>query len=88
MYASQTGSIPLRISNTSTAAAATRPPIRRTLVAPGFPEPFSRGSGSLAIRQTRIALEIEPHRYAKIIMPSAVALITRFRLIRVVLLAT
>ncbi|MEB3019379.1 hypothetical protein, partial [Streptococcus agalactiae] len=47
-----------------------------------------RGSGSLAIRQTRIALEIEPHRYAKIIMPSAVALITRFRLIMVVLLAT
>lgn len=36
----------------------------------------------------QIALEIEPHRYAKIIMPSAVALITRFRLIMVVLLAT
>ena len=61
-YAPQTGSIPFRTSKIKTATAAPLPPIRSTLVAPGFPEPLSRGSGNPAMRQTRMALEIEPQR--------------------------
>ncbi len=75
-YAPQTGNMPLRMSKISTATAAPLPPIRNTFVAPGLPEPLSRGSGSPAMRQTRMALEIEPQRYAKRIIPGAIALIS------------
>ncbi|GGC12782.1 hypothetical protein GCM10007171_32470 [Dickeya fangzhongdai] len=37
------------------------------------------------MRQIRIALEIEPHRYATIIIPGAITLINGFRPIKVVL---
>ena len=43
-------------------------PILNTFVAPGLPEPFSLGSGKPLILQTNIALEIEPAKYATIII--------------------
>src|SRR5699024_1830365 len=75
-YAPQTGNIPFRTSKISTATAAPLPPIRNTLVAPGLPEPLVRGSGSPHKRQTRMALEMEPQRYAMRIIPGAIALIS------------
>jgi glycerol-3-phosphate acyltransferase PlsY len=45
-------------------AAAFLPPIRITLVAPGFLEPSARGSAKPITRQTIIALEMEPNKYA------------------------
>ena len=75
-YAPHTGNIPFRTSKISTATAAPLPPIRNTLVAPGLPEPLVRGSGNPHKRQTRMALEMEPQRYAMRIIPGAIALIS------------
>jgi hypothetical protein len=39
-------------------------PLRRTLVAPGFFEPYVRGSGNLKIQLDITAKEIDPSKYA------------------------
>jgi len=57
-----TGKAPFKPSKKRTNAAIFLPPIRRTFVAPGFLEPFVLGSGSPAILQIIIALEIEPSK--------------------------
>jgi hypothetical protein len=60
ILASKTGSKPFNISATNTMIAACLPPIRNTLVAPGFFEPSRRGSASFIILQTKTALFKEP----------------------------
>ena len=60
-----TGKKPLTKSPPNVMAAAFLPPIRMTFVAPGLPEPCSRGSGKFINLQTIMALEIEPIKYAR-----------------------
>ena len=48
--------------------------MRRTLVAPGLPEPNFLGSGNLASRQINIALEIEPHKSYPVALLSCLVL--------------
>lgn len=57
-----TGINPLSASPASVMSAAFFPPDLSTLVAPGFPEPTPRGSGSLMTLQVKIAVDKEPRR--------------------------
>ena len=64
--ATSTDNTPLRTSPARVSPAPTLLPRRSTLVAPGFPEPSERGSGSCIARDTRTALETEPSKYPAI----------------------
>lgn len=55
---------PLNTSRNNTIAAKYLPPTRNTLVVPGFFEPCCLGSGNLNIRHNKIALDMEPIKYA------------------------
>jgi hypothetical protein len=57
-----TGIAPLRPSKIRTNAATFLPPIRRTFVAPGLPDPWVLGSGRLQILHIIMALEIDPSK--------------------------
>jgi hypothetical protein len=72
------------MSKKSTNAAELPPPMRSTLVAPGLPEPLVRGSGKPLILQTNTALEIEPAKYAAMIIN--IVTITVFKLVSLLFL--
>ncbi len=59
---SQTASQPLKASPTSVRIAAFLLPLRSTLVAPGFFDPYERGSASPMVALTTTANEIDPIR--------------------------
>src|SRR5690606_29549435 len=63
--ASMTATQPLAASPSSVRTAAVLLPLRRTLVAPGLPEPKLRGSRRPIIRLTSTANDTEPIRYPK-----------------------
>jgi len=58
------GSRPLSMSPSKVKAAGIFPPSLKTLVVPGFSEPFVLGSGKLKSFEAMIAVEIEPNKYA------------------------
>jgi len=60
--AAHTASQPFRQSPTSVKTAAPLLPLRSTLVAPGFPEPYLRGSSSPNSLLVTMAKGIEPSR--------------------------
>ncbi len=60
--AAHTATQPLSVSPASVRTAAALLPERRTLVAPGLPEPKERGSGNPIARVTTTANGIEPTR--------------------------
>lgn len=62
VLATKTGSKPFSISPNKVIAAGLLPPTRSTLVAPGLPEPWVRGSGRRITLQTIMAVEIEPSK--------------------------
>src|SRR5882672_7923774 len=62
--ASKTVTNPFATSPSSVTSAAAFRPLRRTLVAPGLPEPYERGSGNWNIQLATIAKETEPIKYA------------------------
>jgi len=54
------------------------PASRKMFVAPGFPEPRSLGSPIPANRDTKIAVEIDPNRYAPPINIASIILAVGF----------
>ena len=56
------GRAPLAASANKVKMAALRLPLRATLVAPGLPEPYPRGSGKPIAREIKIANGAEPER--------------------------
>src|ERR1700712_1229947 len=59
-----TATAPLSASSSSVRTAATLLPLRSTLVAPGLPEPYDRGSSRRIARDTITAKLSDPSRYA------------------------
>lgn len=57
----------MKASKNNTPAASGLPAMRNTLVVPGFLEPWLLGSGKLNKRHNKIALDIEPNKYAAVI---------------------
>src|SRR6266550_5286335 len=55
---------PLMPSPTSVSSAAALLPVRSTFVAPGFPDPYSCGSGKPNALLTTTANDTDPIRYA------------------------
>ena len=64
----KTGNMPLSMSVINTIAANFLPAMRSTLVVPGFLDPCRRGSGKSNKRHTMIAEQIEPVRYARLML--------------------
>lgn len=65
-----TAANPFKRSSNNTAAASDLPAIRSILVVPGFCEPVVLGSGNFSHRHNKMALEIEPNKYAIINIPN------------------
>src|SRR5512145_389033 len=63
-WANSTARAPLAPSRANVSAASHLRPVRRTFVAPIFPEPIARMSPSPAARVTTKPNGIEPRRYA------------------------
>ena len=72
------------MSKNNTSNAELAPPILNTFVAPGLTEPFSLGSGKPLILQTNIALEIDPAKYATIIIKTVKTMV--FKLVSLLIL--
>lgn len=58
----KSANMPFPASPTRVNRAPLREPMRSTLVVPGLPEPFFRGSGMFSAWQTSTAVGIEPQR--------------------------